>query len=379
MVPFLPFLGGAILGVPSPRARQAVPVVPVRIGSITPLCRGTVDPASWPLPRLAASLLVVPVDEGAPGSVAPEVAAGAGGVILTGGDATSGLRNELAALALRAPAGLPPLVMTDEEGGAVQRLTSVLGPVPAPRTMGATMRPAAIRVLAARLGQKMRRLGVTMDLAPVLDVDGGIGPSSSNPDGTRSFSPSVATASAAGIAFARGLEQAGVLPVVKHFPGLGGASGNTDVEVASTLPYSRLETGGLVPFERAVAGGLPAVMIANATVPGLTRLPASLSPVVVTTLLRKRLGFTGLVVTDSLSAVSVSAAGYDVPAAAVAALAAGDDLLLFNATPGTVASLTRQIVATIEGAVRSGRLSRSMLEAAATHVLAAKRLVACRP
>src|SRR5262249_28158003 len=135
-----------------------------------------------------------------------------------------------------------------------------------------------------------------------VDVDGGAGPSATNPDGSRSFSADPAVAAQYGVAFLQGLRAGGVLPVVKHFPGLGGSSGNTDVGPAQTLPLAALRTAGLPPFEAAIRAGAPAVMIANATVPGLTNLPASLSSNAIDGLLRHDLGFGGLVLTDSLSA-----------------------------------------------------------------------------
>jgi len=130
------------------------------------------------------------------------------------------------------------------------------------------------------------------------------------------------------------------VPVVKHFPGLGGATGNTDVMSASTPPWSTEQKLGLVPFENALVAHIPAVMIANATVPGLTSLPASISPEVIAKLLRHQLGFGGLVITDSLSAVALSALGYSVPKAAVAALEAGADMVLFNADASAVAGMS---------------------------------------
>ena len=81
------------------------------------------------------------------------------------------------------PGGVKPLVMTDEEGGLVQRMANLVGSIPAPRTMGATMTPAQIEALAMLAGRRMLAAGVTMDLAPVLDVDGGVGPTARDPDG----------------------------------------------------------------------------------------------------------------------------------------------------------------------------------------------------
>ncbi|HLI15349.1 MAG TPA: glycoside hydrolase family 3 N-terminal domain-containing protein [Acidimicrobiales bacterium] len=319
----------------------------------------------------------MPVDEANPQTVTPEVAAGAGGVLLLGSSAPADLRQRLVALARAASGGPPPLVMVDEEGGSVQRLAAIVGPVPSARAMAATMSAAAIEALAYRLGRRLAALGVTMDLAPVLDLDAGPGPSESDPDGTRSFGLDERRVAADGIAFARGLERAGVIPVAKHFPGLGGASGNTDFEPARTPPLAVLWRHGLVPFERAVAAGLPAVMVANATIPGLTSKPASLSVRAIAGLLRARLGFRGLVLTDSLSAVAVSSAGYSVPDAVVAAIRAGADMVLYNASQGDVARLTHASMAALVGAVRSKRLARDRLVSAAEDVLRAQG-AACR-
>jgi beta-N-acetylhexosaminidase len=334
--------------------------------------------ASWSPSRLAEQTVVVPVPQSAVATITPEIAAGAGGVILFGSSAPPGLTPALAALKAAAPDGIAPFVMSDEEGGAVQRMPNIVGTVPSARQMGATMTPAQITALAAGVGQKLRGVGVTMDLAPVLDLDAGAGPNNQDAIGTRSFSTDPAVAGADGLAFAQGLAQGGVVAVVKHFPGLGGSSPNTDVAPAATLPWSTLQAGGLRPYEQAVRAGVPAVMISNASVPGLTALPASLSPSVITTVLRGQLGFGGLVLTDSLSAGAISAAGYSVPSATVAALRAGADMVLFNASSSSVASVTAQTVDAVVAAVAAGTLSRARLQDAVGHILAAKGVNLCR-
>ena len=333
--------------------------------------------AGWPLRRLAEQTVVVPVDENDVAAVRDEVAAGAGGVILFGSSAPTDLGSQLARLLKAAPGGVAPLVMTDEEGGAVQRMANLVGSIPSARTMGATMTPRQIRRLAHRAGLRMRAAGVTMDLAPVLDLDGRPGPSATNPDGTRSFSPHRRVASRAGLAFAAGLRRAGVVPVVKHFPGLGGATANTDLAPAETRPWSRLRHRGLLPFVAAVRAGIPAVMVANASVPGLTRLPASLSRAVIGRVLRHRLGFSGLVMTDALSAVAVRDAGFGVPRASVQALRAGADMVLYGAAPDRVGPLTRRTVQSMVSAVRTRHLTRRRLQAAALHVLRVKHADLC--
>jgi beta-N-acetylhexosaminidase len=181
--------------------------------------------------------------------------------------------------------------------------------------------------------------------------------------------------------------QAGVLAVAKHFPGLGGASGNTDYGPASTRPYTQLQVAGLLPFERAIRAGVKAIMVANATVPGLTSEPASLSPAVIDGLLRQNLRFSGLVMTDSLSAGAISAAGYTVSSAAVASIEAGSDMVLFGSTltpadtaelaPGPLARDTAAVVAAIEAAARRGVIPEGRLDQAVLHVLAAQGADVC--
>lgn len=233
----------------------------------------------------------------------------------------------------------------------------------------------------------MAGLGVKMDLAPVADVDARPGPSASNPDGQRSFSGDALVASSFTVAFMNGLSQGGVIPVVKHFPGLGGATGNTDNGPASTAPLSSLQSTGLRPFRAAIAAGAPAVMVANASVPGLTNLPASLAPQVITGLLRRQLGFNGLVLTDSLSAGAITSAGYDLQQAAVASIAAGADMVLFGSTltsaqaallsPAHVDANLRAMSASIASAVSDGRIAVSRLDSADMHVLGAQHLSLC--
>jgi beta-N-acetylhexosaminidase len=326
---------------------------------------------------LAEQTVVIPVDESNVASVASEVAAGAGGVILFGSSAPATLGAQLQRLAALAPNGVAPLVMTDEEGGDVQRMANLVGSVPSARQMGATMTPSQIGRLATALARRMRAAGVTMDLAAVLDVDGGQGPNDRNPGGTRSFSADATIASADGLAFDAGLQAGGIVPVVKHFPGLGQASGNTDVAPASTQPWSSLQRAGLLPFENAFASGAPVVMIANATVPGLSTLPASISPVVMTTVLRDQLGFRGLVMTDSLSAGALAHIGYSVPKAVVAAISAGADMVLYTAAAAQVASVTSATVAALVAAVNAGTLTRDRLAAAVANILVAKNVHLC--
>lgn len=331
------------------------------------------------MPRLAAEVVAVPVLDFDLAAVSSEVRDGVGGVLFLGnGPAPTDLGTRVRGLVELAPAGTRPLVMADEEGGRVQRLASAVSPVPWPRDMTRTMTPSEVRTLGQRVGRQMLAAGVTVDLAPVADVDDRPGPSRTNPDGARSFSGDPATASTYTVAFMEGLEAGGVLPVVKHFPGLGGTTANTDVGPAKTQPLGQLAVTGLVPFRAAILAGAPAVMVSNASVPGLTGSPSSLSRAVIGGLLGQQLGFQGLVVTDSLSAGSILTGGRTLPQAAVAAIGAGADLVLFGSTltPEDTAQLSApnvqrdydSIVNAITAAVSDGQLPIVRLTAAATRV-----------
>jgi beta-N-acetylhexosaminidase len=342
--------------------------------SATP-CSNQMVLARWTIDRLAAQVVAVPVQETDVASVAAEVSQGVGGVLLFGATAPGDLGSALASVESTGPGGIRPFVMTDEEGGGVQRMANLVGSIPWARQMGSTMSPAEIQSLAESVGKAMLQQGVTMDLAPVLDVDGGDGPNAIDPDGWRSFSDNTTVATNDGLAFAAGLEAAGVIPVVKHFPGLGGASGNTDDGPASTLPYPTLLGGGLLPFEAAVSAKLPAVMVSNATVPGLSTLPASLSAAVIDGLLVGQLHYQGLILTDSLDALAISDLGLNVAQASVESITAGADMILFSS--GDQAQILASIQAAMVAAVGDGQLSQGRLVDAASKVLSAKGVSLC--
>lgn len=328
----------------------------------------------WKLPALAAETIVVPVNATAISTMTPAARDGFGGIILFGSDAKANFAAQLALVQAASANGYPLLVMTDEEGGGVWRLANLVPGIPWAQTMGRTLTPDQITALATRVGADLVRLGVTVDLAPVLDVDGRkVEPGVGDPDGYRSFGGSASVAAADSTAFLQGLTQSGETAVVKHFPGLGGTNVNTDVAPAATKPWSVLQTTGLVPFRRAIAAGTPAVMLSNASIPGLTSLPATISPAAVHAL-RVTMGFSGLIVTDSLSAGALSARHLSVPAASVDALRAGADEILFGipSAPATSMSLALQVRASIVAAVVHGQLARTTLVAAAAQVLSVR-------
>lgn len=332
----------------------------------------------WSIEHLAAQVVVVPVDESDVAAAAPAVKAGAGGVILFGKQAPKNLKATLSDLMRQAPEGRMPFVMSDEEGGSVQRLSNLVGKLNSAQWMADHWSTDQTKQEASKLGARMKERGVTMNLAPVLDLDSqATAPDRKNAVANRSFSDDPVKTSRYGVAFAQGLQDAGVVPVVKHFPGLGGAvGGNTDFAAARTVPWGQLQQAGLQPFKAAIAAKLPAIMAANAVVPGLTDKPASISPEVVK-VLREDLGFKGLIVTDTLTAGALSASGYTPEAAAVLALRAGASLLLYGGVSDTSMEEFNKMTAAIIVAVSKGELPRDTLVKAVNTVLRAKHLDEC--
>ncbi|MHC3469834.1 glycoside hydrolase family 3 N-terminal domain-containing protein [Streptomyces sp. 7R007] len=340
-------------------------------------CTNRSQLARWSDRRLAMLTIVVPVSESAVSGVTAEVTAGAGGVLLFGGSAPADLGARLTTLKSHVPGHLGLLVMTDEEGGDIQRMANLVGSLPWAASMGAHWTPAQIRRNVGKVAARMSAAQVNTDLAPVVDVDGrNTAPSRTNPDGWRSFSGSTAKVTEDGLAYLNGLRDGHVIPVLKHFPGLGGSSYNSDYGPAHTLPWSTLVKVGIPPFSAAIKAGAPAVMVSNDTVPGLATNPASLSPTTITYELRGKLGFKGLVLTDSLSAKAISAAGYSVPHAAVQALRSGADMVMFGLVKN-VAGQTSATASAITSAVADGRLTRARLIDAASHVLAVRHVNLC--
>lgn len=331
-------------------------------------------PAQWTPTQVANQLLMVLGEFASAGTLAPEAQAGVGGFVFLGQPASSAgpfLHAALAGLdAGAAGAGqVQPWMSTDTEGGPVSRLANVLGSIPSAREMASGWTAAQVESAMHARGVAMRDLGVTMDLAPVLDTAAPTDPVAY--ESQRSFSATPGVVAAYGAAFAAGLRAAGVVAVGKHFPGLGHASANTDTGPSNDPPLSQLRGDDLVPFARVVASGLPVVMVGHPVVPGLSGgLPASLSPATYA-LLRGTLGFAGVAMTDSLGAGAISAAGYTQAAAAVASVRAGADM------PMVDASTWQPAVQALVQALSSGALPRSQADASVTRILAAKGVPVC--
>ncbi len=366
--------GGPTSSPSAPRAATTPTGAPPTASTGAPGVPCVAPPARWPLTGLANELLMVVGEFTLARALAPEARAGVGGFVLLGEPAAAtgpALRTALSDLvAAAAGAGrVRPWLSTDTEGGPVSRLANVLGTIPSAREMASSWTPGEVEAAMKARGAALRGLGITMDLAPVLDTALPTDPVAG--ESQRSFSGTPAVVSAYGIAYAAGLHAGGVVAVGKHFPGLGHASADTDTGPATDPPLAELRSTDLVPFARAVSSGLPAVMVGHPIVPGLTGgLPASLSPATYV-LLRRTLHFDGVAMTDALSAGAISAAGYSEAAAAVAAVRAGADMAMVDA------STWEPVVDALVHAFSQDAIPRAQVEASVARVLAAKGVTVC--
>src|SRR3954468_10060891 len=208
---------------------------------------------------------------------------------------------QTAALSAQLRAASPiVLVATDEEGGDVTRLAHLTGsPYPGNAALGSVDEPALTRKVYAAIGADLVAAGVNLDLAPTVDVN----TTQDNPIiGTRSFGADPARVSRHAAAAIEGLQSAGVAACAKHFPGHGATVADSHLELPTVdAPMEALRARDLPPFVAAVEAGTRSIMTAHIRVPVLTgAAPATFSPATLVDLLRRELGFTGVVVTDAL-------------------------------------------------------------------------------
>jgi beta-N-acetylhexosaminidase len=258
-------------------------------------------------------------------------------------------------------AGGRPIVALDQEGGKIRIVPWAPPAASAPEQAAA----GSVRADAAAAAAVLRRLGVTVSLAPVGDV-----PSVADAAlGERAFATDTGSASEAMAAAVQGWRAGGIAATAKHFPGLGGATVNTD-DGPATIERSRaqLEATDLPPFAAAIDAGVPLVMVGHARYPALDpdRI-ASQSPPIIQQLLRGRMRFRGVVVSDSMEAQASLATG-DIATISERAVRAGVDLLLLTGR-GSYAPVYNHLLALAE---RSPAFRTRVREAAA-RVLALKR------
>jgi beta-N-acetylhexosaminidase len=264
-------------------------------------------------------------------------------------------------------AGVAPFISTDQEGGAVQRLTGEgFGAMPSALKQGA-MTDHALRAASRTWGSQLAAAGVTLNLAPVADTVPAKHARANQPIGRygREFGHTPSVVATHVVAFLRGMDAAGVDTAVKHFPGLGRASGNTDTRRHVTDPTTRNDPY-LKPFRDGIHAGTQFVMVSSATYPHIDRhRPACFSKIIITSMLRGDYHFHGVVISDDFGTPAMS--GTPVASRAVEFFTAGGTMLV-DTTIGQIPAMIHAVVAT---AAASSSFAAT-IHAATMNVLVAK-------
>ncbi len=294
------------------------------------------------------------------------------GSVILDGNSTVGVHGTRAItnqLQRDAPRHRKLFISTDQEGGLVQRMRgSGFSSIPSALSQGHDA-PATLQSDAKIWGGQLRAAGINVDLAPVLDTVPNNGqPNPPIGDLDREYGHTPARVKAHGVAFARGLAAAGVDATVKHFPGLGRVTGNTDTTSGVTDNVTTRHDPYLVPFAAAVGAHVPFVMMSTAIYsridPGV---PAAFSHTIVTGMLRGDLGFRGMVISDDVGGAR-QVSGYSVGDRAVRFIAAGGDIVLT-----VVASQAATMTAALLAKARHSPSFKKKVDAAALLVLEEKQ------
>lgn len=260
---------------------------------------------------------------------------------------------------------VPLLVTFDGEWGLGMRMPDSTVSYPYQMTLGAIQNDQLIYEMGRRIARDFKRMGMHFNFAPVVDIN-------NNPNNPvinfRSFGDDKQQVTQKGKAYMQGMIDGGIFSSLKHFPG----HGDTDVDSHHDLPQlpfdrTRLDTLEMYPFRELIQAGAPAVMVAHMNIPALDdtpNIPSSISPKVVTDILRKEFGFKGLSVTDAMDMNGVKKF-FPNGQADVMAIMAGNDLLEISENSGRAIRL-------VEEAIRDGKIDQSDIDARVKRVLAAK-------
>ncbi len=295
---------------------------------------------------------------------------GLGGVVVFGGNVdkpqqVARLCEELQQLAINSPSGMPLFISIDQEGGRVARLKEGFTALPGMATLGATGSGQLAYALGQLIGRELGWLGINMNLAPVLDINS----QPQNPViGDRSLGSDPALVARLGCKIRKGLNQAGVLAVGKHFPGHGDTMLDSHLGLpVVTKPRQVLEKRELLPFKAAIADGIEALMPAHVLYSALDEdNPASLSNKILTDLLRHELGFKGLIISDDMLMQAIDQT--QLSQAAVRAVQAGVDMLLFGREEAQIP----QVIEALLEAIAQKTISQARLDQAAGNILQLK-------
>lgn len=370
---------------PEPAASSAAPS-PTAAASPAPSATATATAtdgalAGWSLEEKVGQLMMVGVDAQAPKQSSNEaVDTHHVGNIFIAGRTTAGsqaTQKVISSFTSKVGPGTthatPMLVATDQEGGEVQVLAGS-GFSDIPSALDQSTQPRDQLVASARTwGKELADVGVNMNLAPVADLVDIARPASNEPIGRwgREYGHDAATVSSQAGAFAEGMQASKVIPTYKHFPGLGRVTANTDTSagVVDSTTTRSADTAVSVIFGAAIAAGAPVIMVSSATYSLIDpSAPAVFSSTIVTDMLRREMGFSGVVITDDVSA-AVQVQDVSAGDRAVRAIRAGCDIVLASADPTVAADMVKALIAT----ARSDPAFAARVDESATRVLNLKK------
>jgi len=335
-------------------------------------------------PQRVGQLFLVGIAADPAGETAEAVATYHFGSLLFGSDkaGVAGIRQATSAIqalaSSRATGRVRFFVAANQEGGEVQALQGPGFAAIPPAAVQGELPASTLQRQAAGWGRELRAAGVNLNLAPVMDVVPPGTAAQNQPIGAlgRAFGDNPATVAAHGVAFIRGMRQAGVATAAKHFPGLGRVHGNTDFTAGITDTVTTPDDPYLRSFQAAIEAGVPFVMVALAT---YTRIDpdhlAAFSPRVMRVMLRQQMRFQGVIISDDLG-VAAAVAGIPPAARGIAFLAAGGDMITSQAL-APAAAMDRAILAR----VAADPAFRAVVNSAVMRVLSAKQaygLLPCR-
>ncbi len=270
--------------------------------------------------------------------------------------------------AMEAPLAIPLLVATDQEGGWIRHVKGITSETPGNMAIGASGFPNDAYLAGYYIGRELAALGINMNFAPTVDI---YTERRSTLIGPRSFGDDPASVGILGAAFAKGTAAAGLIATAKHYPG----HGATELDSHGTLPLIDIDTETLwdrelVPYRILSKEGVPAIMSGHLAFTGTPAgtTPASVSSWFLGDMLRQRIGFEGMVITDDLLMYGLVTGPSDLPRVAKQALEAGNDMLLISKTP----ELNDQLWTRLLEAYKSDPVFRDRVRDAARRVLTLK-------
>ena len=367
---------------PASASPSAVPS-PTAAASATPSATATATGGAlegWSLEEKVGQLMMVGVDATAPKQSSNEAVDThhVGNIFIAGRTTAGSQATQKVISSFTSKVGpdtthsAPMLVATDQEGGEVQVLTGS-GFSNIPSAMDQSTQPRDQLVASARTwGKELADVGVNMNLAPVADLVDIDRPSTNEPIGRwgREYGHDAATVSSKAGAFAEGMQASKVIPTYKHFPGLGRVTANTDTSanVVDSTTNRSTDAAVSVIFGAAIAAGAQVIMVSSATYALIdASAPAVFSSKIVTDMLRTEMGFSGVVITDDVSA-AVQVQGVTAGDRAVQAIRAGCDIVLASAEPAVAADMVKALIA----AAQSDPAFAARVDESAARVLALK-------